>query len=394
MVETVKRVILISILLICVFAPINTQAQGLPIGVELDCDQQTIDINVHPQQYEPVEVACTVKNTGSFEQKINLDRSIDGNGFQVTLSESSYDLPAGEEATFIATFTASPGMDVMSNDYNISATVESFGQDPIFVPIGQFGQTASSSGVISSLPYSKMSFSLEGDTSVAIEEKIDGDEGFYVIQLSIWNDGNVDDEVVVEITNTQELNDFDVEYGFFRTNPIYVGVDSYRETVPAGVDSSAGFIQFGIKEFPSEDFSFEIELQAYSMTDSNAEPITEVIEVQVVGSESSGGAFGIDTVSNNDLKLVAMAGGGLFGVIVLLVFISRLTKKAGKQKIAAKEAKKARKAENRANKAARRAMRRSGLSQEEIEQEFEEHEDEEEDFDFDDLDDDFDFEDL
>ena len=128
------------------------------------------------------------------------------------------------------------------------------------------------------------------------------------------------------------------------------------------------------------------------MTDSNAEPITEVIEVQVVGSESSGGAFGIDTVSNNDLKLVAMAGGGLFGVIVLLVFISRLTKKAGKQKIAAKEAKKARK-ENRANKAARRGCK-SGLSQEEIEQEFEEHEDEEEDFDFDDLDDDFDFEDL
>ena len=68
---------------------------------------------------------------------------------------------------------------------------------------------------------------------MAIEEKIDGDEGFYVIQLSIWNDGNVDDEVVVEITNTQELNDFDTEHGFFRTNPIYVGVDSYRETVPA-----------------------------------------------------------------------------------------------------------------------------------------------------------------
>ncbi len=167
--ETVKRVILISILLVCVFAPMNVQAQGLPIGVELDCDQQTININVHPQQYEPVDVSCTVKNIGSFEQKINLDRSIDGNGFQVTLSESTVNLPAGEEETFIATFTATPGMEVMSNDYNITATVESFGQDPIFVPIGQFGQTASSSGEIRSLPYSKMSFSLEGDSSVIME---------------------------------------------------------------------------------------------------------------------------------------------------------------------------------------------------------------------------------
>ena len=394
MVETVKRVILISILLVCVFAPINTEAQGLlPIGVELDCDQQTIDINVHPQQYEPVEIECTVTNTGSFEQKINLDKSLDGNGFVITLSESSIDIPSGEDKKFFATFTATPGMDVMSADYNITATIESFGPDPIDVPVGQFGQTASSSGEVRSLPYSKMSFSLDGDTSVTIEEEIDDDEGFSVIQLSIWNDGNVDDEVIVEITNTQELADLGISHSFFSVSPIYVGVDFYREIVPAGIDSGAGFISFGIKELPSEDFSFEIELSAYSVGDSTTEPITEVIEVQVIGSESSGGTFGLETVSNNDLKLVAMAGGGLFGVIVLLVFISRLTKKAGKQKIAAKEAKKARKAEKRASKATRRAMRRSGLSEEEIEQEFEE-EDEEDDLDFDDLDDDFDFEDL
>ncbi len=388
-----KRVILISILLVCVFAPMNVQAQGLPIGVELDCDQQTIDINVHPQQYEPVDVSCTVKNTGSFEQKINLDRSIDGNGFQVTLSESTVNLPAGEEETFTATFTASPGMDVMSNDYNITATVESFGQEPILVPIGQFSQPASSSGEVRSLPYSKMSFSLDGDTSVTIEEEIDGDDGFSTIQLSIWNDGNVDDEVIVEIINTQELAGLGIDHSFYSVSPLYVGVDFYREIVPAGVDSGAGFISFGIDEIPSEDISFDIKLRAYSVTDSSAEAIEETIEVTVIGSESSGGAFGLDTVSNNDLKLVGMAGAGLFGVIVLLVFISRLTKKAGKQKIAAKEAKKARKAEKRAEKATKRAMRRSGLSEEEIEQEFEEEYDDD-DLDFDDLDDDFDFEDL
>ena len=56
------------------------------------------------------------------------------------------------------------------------------------------------------------------------------------------------------------------------------------------------------------------------------------------GSDSSGGAFGLETVSNDDLQFVGIAGGGLIGVIVLLVLISKLTKKAGKQKIAAKEA--------------------------------------------------------
>ena len=195
------------------------------IGVELDCDQQTIDINVHPQQYEPVEIECTVTNTGSFEQKINLDKSLDGNGFVITLSESSIDIPSGEDKKFFATFTATPGMDVMSADYNITATIESFGQDPIDVPVGQFGQTASSSGEVRSLPYSKMSFSLDGDTSVTIEEEIDDDEGFSVIQLSIWNDGNVDDEVVVEITNTQELDDLG-NVSWFSGQTDLRGVDS------------------------------------------------------------------------------------------------------------------------------------------------------------------------
>jgi hypothetical protein len=81
----------------------------------------------------------------------------------------------------------------------------------------------------------------------------------------------------------------------------------------------------------------------------------------------------------------------LIAVIFLLVIISRLTKKAGKQKIAAKEAKRVAKAEKKAKKSGRNARKKAGISEEQIAEEF----DEDLDFDdLDDLDDDFDFEDI
>ena len=91
-----KRVILISILMLCMFAPMNVQAQGAPIGVELDCEQQTIGINVHPEQNEPVAVTCVVKNTGSVSETINVDSNVEGNSFALSLSETTFELGAGE----------------------------------------------------------------------------------------------------------------------------------------------------------------------------------------------------------------------------------------------------------------------------------------------------------
>ena len=97
--ETMKRVVLVSILLLCLGAPMNAQAQFTPIGIELECDQQNVEINVHPQQNAPVIVECTLTNTGSFNQKINMDHSVEENGFQLDLSgiDSSETLEAGED---------------------------------------------------------------------------------------------------------------------------------------------------------------------------------------------------------------------------------------------------------------------------------------------------------
>ena len=138
-----KRVILISILIFLMLAPMNVQAQvPIPVAVEIECQQSTININVHPEQNQPVSVSCTVENTGSFKEQIDIDWNVEGNDFNLDVSgDTSWDIEAGDSESFTAVFTASARIEVKSEDFNITATVVSvtIGGDPITIPLGQFG---------------------------------------------------------------------------------------------------------------------------------------------------------------------------------------------------------------------------------------------------------------
>ena len=376
--QTVTRVFLVSILVLCLFTPMNAQAQLTPVGVDVECDESTIKINVHPEQNAPVSVTCTVTNTGSFPQNVDLDSNLDGNDFSLSLSESSVELGAGEDASFTATFSASPRIEVLSEDYNITATVTSvtIGSDPFTIPLGQAGSTSETGGSVSSLPYSRMDLEVSNPSTRNIEAG-----GEATLQFTIFNDGNRVDNLEVEILNLQEIEDA----GFsFVSDPFF------RATVNPGASSDQGTIILEAPSDSSEEISIQVELRAYSKLDTEAEASEVSVRVVVAASSGGGGSIGLDSMDQDSIAMIAMGGGGLVGVILLLVIISRLTKKAGKQKIAAKEAKKAAKAEKKANKAARKMMKKAGIPEEQIEDEFED------DLDFGDLDDmdDFDFEDL
>ena len=384
--QTVTRVFLVSILVLCLFTPMNTQAQLTPVGVDVECDESTIKINVHPEQNAPVSVQCTVTNTGSFAQNVDLDSNLDGNDFSLSLSESSVELDAGEDTTFTATFSASPRIEVLSEEYNITATVTSvtIGGDPLTIPLGQTGSTSETGGSVSSLPYSRMDLEISNPSTRNIEAG-----GEATMQFTIFNDGNRVDNLEVEIVNLQEIEDA----GFkFVSDPFF------RATVNPGSSSDQGTIILEAPSDSSEEISIQVELRAFSKLDTEAEASEVSVRIVVAASSGGGGSIGLDSMDQDSIAMIAMGGGGLVGVILLLVIISRLTKKAGKQKIAAKEAKKAAKAEKKANKAARRMMKKSGFSEEEIEQEFDggSEDDFDDDLDFGDLDDmeDFDFEDL
>ena len=102
-------------------------------------------------------------------------------------------------------FPASPRIEVLSEDYNITATVTSvtIGSDPFTIPLGQVGSTSETGGSVSSLPYSRMDLEVSNpSTSRNIEA---GEEA--TLQFTIFNDGNRVDNLEVEILNLQEIED-------------------------------------------------------------------------------------------------------------------------------------------------------------------------------------------
>ena len=376
-----KRALFISVLMLFLLVPANVEAQSAPIGVEVDCDQSTININVHPEQNQPVTIACTVKNTGSFAQDISLESEVEGNDFSLTLSEDSFDqVAAGEEMSFSAVFAASPRIPVITEDFTITGRVTSWGMEPVMVPWGQMNSTGQIAGTVNSLPYSRMDLEVSNPSARNIEA---GEEA--TIQFTIFNDGNRIDNLEVEIVNLQELEDA----GFkFVSDPFF------RATVNPGSSSDQGDIILQAPAEASSEISIQVELRAFSKLDLDADASEVSIRVNVAASSGGGGSIGLDdisTMSEDSIAIIAMGGGGLIAVIFLLIIISRLTKKAGKQKIAAKEAKRAAKAERKANKAGRKGKKKGRASKKMAINEV----DEDLDFDdLDDLDDDFDFEDI
>ena len=372
-VVAVKRVILISILLFCMLAPMNAQAQATPIGVEIECDDSTIDINVHPEQNQPVSVSCTVTNTGLVKEQIDVDWSVDGNDFNVDVpGDKSWDIDAGESESFTVVFTASPRIEVKSEDFNITATVVSatIGGDPVTIPLGQFGSTAEVGGTVNSLAYSRIDLEVSNPTTRNIE--VSEEES---IQFTIFNDGNRIDELEVIVVNQQELEDAGFKF---------VSDSFFRSTVNPSSSSEQGTILIKAPSSASSEISVQVELLAFSKLDDSGTAFSETTVRIVVAASSGGGVGGLDSMSEENWAMIGMAGGGLIGVILLLVIISRLTKKtAGKQKIAQKEAKKAAKAERKAGKKSKKA--KPVVVEESSDDDF--------DFD-DDLDDDFDFDDL
>ena len=375
-VVAVKRVILISILVFCMLAPMNAQAQATPVGVEIECDDSTIDINVHPEQNQPVSVSCTVTNTGTFKEQIDIDWSVDGNDFNVDVpGDTSWEIEAGDSEDFTAVFTASPRIEVKSEDFNITATVVSvtIGGDPITIPLGQFGSTAEVGGTVNSLAYSRIDLEVANPSTRNIEVSEVAN-----IQFTIFNDGNRIDELEVIVLNQQELEDA----GFkFVSDPFF------RSTVNPGSSSEQGDIGLLAPSDTSSEISIQVELLAYSKLDSSAEPSEISIRV-VVAASGGGGVGGLDSMSEENWAMIGMAGGGLIGLILLLVIISRLTKKtAGKQKVAQKEAKKAAKAERKSRKKGKKA--KPVVVEESSDDDFDFDDDLDDDFD-----DDFDFDDL
>ena len=372
--------IFFALLLLVPLAMVEPVKAQVGISVELDCDSQTVEVNVHPEYNEPTVVDCTVTNTGSGRESIDVDFELDGNDFSLTLSETTFELDVGEEGVFTAIFNAQARMEVAEVEFDIIAQVNSivFINDPVEIPVGFMNITDNVGGTVKSLPYSRVDLEISDRSTRNIES---GEEVSFL--FSMYNDGNRLDTLEAFVVNAEEIE----AAGFsFSTDSFY------RDDVQPSSSSAQGTITLVSPSDLKSDKEISIIIRAFSKLDETAE-VSEVTIKIVVESTSGGGLGGgsldlgsFDTMDDS-VAMIAMGGGGLFALILLLVIISKLSKKTGHKKTAAKAAKKSAKANRKSSPKRGRKAKKAITVVEEIE----------DDFDFDDLDndlDDFDFDDI
>ena len=372
--------IFFTLLLLVPLAMVEPVEAQVGISVELECDSQTVEVNVHPEYNEPTVVGCTVKNTGSGRESIDVDFELDGNDFSLTLSETTFELDVGEEGVFTAIFKAQARMEVAEVDFDIMAQVNSvvFINDPAVIPVGFMNITDNVGGTVKSLPYSRVDLEIPDRSTRNIES---GEEVSFL--FSMYNDGNRLDTLEAFVVNADEI---EAEGFSFSTDSFF------RDDVQPSSSSAQGTITLMSPSDLKSDKEITIILRAFSKLDETAEASEVTIKI-VVESTSSGGLGGgsldlggFDTMDDS-VAMIAMGGGGLFALILLLVIISKLSKKTGQKKTAAKAAKKVSKANKKSSSKKGRRAKKATPVVEEIE----------DDFDFGDLDndlDDFDFDDL
>ena len=95
--------LLILALFLLPLVPLSS-AQGGP-GVTIDCESNP-ELNVHPLYNEPVELICTITNTSSLDETIEISNEFEGGTMvQIQGASDEYTVSSGEEEQFTVTFT-------------------------------------------------------------------------------------------------------------------------------------------------------------------------------------------------------------------------------------------------------------------------------------------------
>ena len=155
-----KRALFISVLMLFLLVPTNVEAQGAPIGIEIDCDQSTINNNVHLNKINRYLFHALWKTLVPL-LKISAGEWCRRKRLSFVLSDDSFEqVAAGEEMPFSAVFAASPRIAVTTEDFTITGRVTSWDMEPVMVPWVRWINRPNC-GAVNSLPYSRMDLEVQ-----------------------------------------------------------------------------------------------------------------------------------------------------------------------------------------------------------------------------------------
>lgn len=314
------RSAVVLVLLIPLLMPFAS-AQGGIGSISLDCGDDPV-MNVAPNDYSDVELICTVTNDGTIlAESIEITEEWDGIFVDISLSEDSFTLESGEEADFTVTFSGESRLDAtIAYEFTISATVTAWG--PIPVEGTPLSNTANHTGDFSIAKFGMLTLDIPDTSSrnMVTSEELS-------ITFQVENDGNADDRIKIEVTNSDQLE----MLGF-----VFIAGTSFAENVQMDGISSQFELIVRAPSDAAEEIRSEIVIVATSDNDNSVSD-TVRFDLIVAAEDESSGLGGLSLENTDDLAMYGAIGGGVLFVIFLLVIISRISKRNASRNVAVDE---------------------------------------------------------
>jgi len=314
------RSAIVLVLLIPLLMPFAS-AQGGIGSISLDCGSDP-EMNVSPNDYSDVELLCTVTNDGTiFAESIEIIEEWDGIFVDISLSDDSFTLESGEEADFTVTFSGESRLDAeIAYEFIISATVTAWG--PIPVEGTPLSNTANHTGDFTIAKFGMLTLDIPDTSSrnMVTSEEIS-------ITFQVENDGNAEDNIKVEVTNSNQLE----MLGFIFTT----GASCSEKVQSDGISS-----QFELIVRAPSDAADEIRAGITIVaTSDNEESVSDSVSFDLIveAEDESSALGGLSLENTDDLAMYGAIGGGVLFIIFLLVIISRISKRNSSRNVAVED---------------------------------------------------------
>ena len=364
----------------------DTQAQVVS-NVTLECDDGAGStgeylMDVRPGEYEDVEITCTITNTYQLPEEISfqIDEDNSTGDFSYDISpEGPYQLAAGEEQVVVVSVRGSQGMEADTSAYTVqmTATVDSVGTEPVVVPVGALGSTATDSSEVKIQWYHNYDFSLDNGCTESFKSGQN-----IIIPFTITKKSNIEGanhNTLIKLHETMDKSSTSFE-NFEKAGISLTDTGNQRvlSNMKIGETQRDSFTIVAPETAPNKmDITFYISMWATPDDDYENDGFQQFsCKITLEKDESNAALGAIESFSSDDVEMYSIFAGGAVLFIIILVVLAKVIRKGS-------------------------ASSKSKLiTEDEIEEEIEEVFDiDDDDFDFEDLDDDelesdFDFEDL
>jgi len=328
-VATIRNALILGLVLSlflvpCLVGPSAAQGSPLP-AVELSCGSDPI-MDVHPTSDAEAAVTCTVTNPTSASEEISITKiEWDGVLVEMSLSENTFTLGAGEEDTFEILFIGQTKIPAtIQHSFEIEAKVESWNGLPYGqLPEGFLTVNTTHVGDLKIQSYGMVELLLSDVTTRNMES---GDEVEFSFQVT--NKGNSDDNLEVVFANTADLEA--AGFTFPKGKSISENVD-YQGT------SSVKLLSIRAPSGMNEELELPLLIRAQSTNDDSA-PFSEItIDIDMKASSQSGSLGDLNPLSSDSpLQIVAIVGGVILALLFIVVLARVVSKKKPKDKLQAK----------------------------------------------------------